>query len=512
MGERSWKVVLLLGLACTVVAAGAVAATIVYKATTSISSDPYSVQLQKSEVEPDTYAFGSTIVAAFQVGRFAGGGALNIGWATSHDNGKTWQHGFMPGITKYQGNGQYDRTSDASVAYDAKYNVWMVSSLAVYDSGGAQPFSPGLSVPAVVLNRSTDGGLTWQAPVYVFNEGHQGFVDKNWTTCDNWPTSPYYGNCYTEFDAPQSRNMIYMSTSTDGGLTWSSPQTTADVANGLGGQPLVQPNGTVVVPIGNGTLSGLQSFVSRDGGNTWSASQPITQIDSHAVANSLRAPPLPSAAVDATGRIYVAWSDCRFEANCSANDIVMTTSMDGINWTPVVRIPTEAVDSNVDHFLPALAVDRSTGGATAHLSLMYYYYPQADCAGTNCELRVATMQSTDGGVSWTKPIEISSHSVAWRTVPMTSQGPMVGDYMSSSFVDGGVALPVFGMSSLLADARINDAVGLVMDTTAQNLTSEFSRAFAWSRLEENQPRVFVKPEPVLSTRSNQFGKRWSYLF
>lgn len=95
---------------------------------------------------------------------------------------------------------------------------------------------------------------------------------------------------------------------------------------------------------------------------------------------------------------------------------------------------------------------------------------------------------------------------------MTSQGPMVGDYMSSSFVDGGVALPVFGMSSLLADGRINDAVGLVMDTTTQNLTSEFSRALEWSRLEKNQPRVFVKPEPVLSTRSNQFGKRWSYLF
>ena len=36
-----------------------------------------------TEVEPDTFAFGSTIVSAFQVGRFFNGGASDIGFATS---------------------------------------------------------------------------------------------------------------------------------------------------------------------------------------------------------------------------------------------------------------------------------------------------------------------------------------------------------------------------------------------------------------------------------------------
>ncbi len=498
------KPLLFFGLVCSAVAVSAAAVTIAFKATTNISTDPYTQQQIKTEVEPDTYSNGSTIVSAFQVGRFAGGGCLNIGWATSNDNGKTWQHGFMPGITKYQGNGKYDRASDASVAYDAKDKVWMVSSLAAYDGGGS------LAVPAIVVNRSTDG-VNWQNPVYVFNEGTQGFVDKNWTTCDNWQTSPFYGNCYTEYDAPQSSNEIYMSTSTDGGLTWGAPQITADNASGLGGQPVVQPNGTVIVPIGSGSLDHLQSFVSNDGGKSWSATQPITQIDPHSEANSLRSPPLPSATIDNTGRVYVAWADCRFESNCAANDIVMTTSTDGVNWSPVVRIPTDSVGSNVDHFIPGLTVDRSTGGMSAHLSLTYYYYPKADCSGTACELRVATVESTDGGQSWTKLSEISSRPVDWSTVPVTDQGPMVGDYISSSFGSAGVAFPVFAMSETLADGSLNAADGLVMDSTAQSVTSFFSNVLSMSNV-ENKPRVFVRPEPVLNARSSHIVQHWATLF
>src|SRR5919198_1214943 len=57
-----------------------------------ISSDPYTnaISQHKTEVEPDTFAFGSTIVSAFQVGRIFDGGASNIGFATSTDGGATW--------------------------------------------------------------------------------------------------------------------------------------------------------------------------------------------------------------------------------------------------------------------------------------------------------------------------------------------------------------------------------------------------------------------------------------
>src|SRR5579883_1098819 len=139
-----------------------------------ISSDPYTNQTSqhKTQVEPDTFTFGSTIVSAFQSGRFFDGGSSDIGWATSTDNGATWKNGFLPGTTPYSTPpGPYARVSDPSVAYDAKHNVWIISFLGL--SGAEQP-------PVDVdVSRSTDGGLTWSNPVPVDNSG--AFFDKNWS-------------------------------------------------------------------------------------------------------------------------------------------------------------------------------------------------------------------------------------------------------------------------------------------------------------------------------------------
>jgi transposase InsO family protein len=57
-----------------------------------ISSDPFTSPSSQhaTEVEPDTFAFGNTVVAAFQVGRFFTGGSIGIGFAASHNGGHTW--------------------------------------------------------------------------------------------------------------------------------------------------------------------------------------------------------------------------------------------------------------------------------------------------------------------------------------------------------------------------------------------------------------------------------------
>ena len=67
------------------------------------------------------------------------------------------------------------------------------------------------------MSRSPDG-IHWGKPI-IIDKTHED--DKNWTTCDNTPTSPYYGNCYTEWDQAYGSGDVLMSTSHDGGLTWS---------------------------------------------------------------------------------------------------------------------------------------------------------------------------------------------------------------------------------------------------------------------------------------------------
>ena len=177
---------------------------------------------------------------------------------------------------------------------------------------------------------------------------------------------------------------------------------TANNATGLGGQPVVQPDGDVIVPAANAFETAIIAFRSTDGGLSWSNAITVTPTPTHTVAGNLRSGPLPSAEIDSAGRVYVVWQDCRFRKGCKTNDLVMTTSTDGVAWTPVARIPIDSANSTVDHFIPGIGVDPSTGGATAKLGLTYYFYRNARC-GTKrspCHLEVGYVQSNDGGTNW----------------------------------------------------------------------------------------------------------------
>lgn len=403
---------------------------------TRISTDPYTnpTSNHKTQVEPDTFAFGNTIVSAFQSGRFFDGGASNIGWATSTNGGETWTHGFLPRTTVYATPpGIYPRVSDPSVAYDSRHKVWMISYLGIVN--------PATGPVNVLVSRSTNGGLTWGAPVVVTADNQ--FNDKNWTVCDNSSNSPFFGNCYTEFDDASLNNPVQMSTSRNGGLTWGAPKSTPDQACVIGGQPLVQPNGTVIVPIDDCFETAILAFVSTNGGQSWSRVVLAAQILSTLDPGNLRSGPLPTAEIDKSGKVYVVWEDCRFEPGCSTNDLLMITSRDGIHWTLPVRIPIDPVGSTVDHFIPGLAVDRSTSGQSAHLGLAYYYYPNINCTVATCQLDVGFISSTNGGASWSAAEQLAGPmKVTW--LPLTTLGFMVGDYISTSIVPGDDdATPVF---------------------------------------------------------------------
>ena len=102
-----------------------------------------------------------------------------------------------------------------------------------------------------------------------------------------------------------------------------------------------------------GSVSLVGAYSSTDGGQTWSAVRFVSPIYRHNPAGSLRAMPLPSAEIDASGRVYVVWSDCRFRTNCAANDIVLSTSSDGLTWSSVARIPIDDVASTGPTFQPS---------------------------------------------------------------------------------------------------------------------------------------------------------------
>lgn len=402
-----------------------------------LSNDPFtnSSSQHQTEVEPDTFSFGSTIVTAFQTGRISGGGSADIGWATSNDNGATWTNGFLPGTTTFATPaGPFSAISDASVAFDAAHNTWLILSLGISNN------------ETVLVNRSTDGGRTWSNPITIAS----GSLDKTWIVCDNTSTSPFFGHCYAEWDRTSSSDLMQMSTSTNGGLNWGTPKATAGTNHGLGGQPLVQPNGTVVVPYQSTAGNNIRAFTSTNGGNTWNAAVLISSDNDHNVSG-LRTEPLPTAEIDGAGKVYVVWQDCRFESGCSANDLVMSTSTNGTTWSAVTRIPIDAVGSGIDHVIPGLAVDPTTSGSTAHLGLAFYF-----CTST-CQLQVGFVSSINGGISWSSETVLTSTAMPLTWIANTTQGRMVGDYISTS-ISNGLAFPVVAVASAPSGSTFHEAM------------------------------------------------------
>src|SRR5213080_941511 len=289
----------------------------------------------KTVVEPDSFFFGSTGVAAAQSGRFTDGGASGIVFARSVDNGASYTSGTLPGITVFQG-GTFARVSDPSVAHDRAHGVWMVSSLGLDAS---------VTGTAVIVNRSTNGGATWGNPVTVRSAAAGEDFDKNWSVCDNTTSSPFFGRCYTVWDDFGHGNLLKIAFSTDGGLTWTL-STTPNVGV-IGGQPVVQPNGNVVVPLDNASETALGFTISTNGGVSFGQAFTITSITAKVDPGGIRSGPLPSAEIAGDGKIFVVWEDCRFRANCATNDLVFVTSTNGTTFSPVQRIPIDPTTSVV---------------------------------------------------------------------------------------------------------------------------------------------------------------------
>jgi len=428
-----------LGLALGTGAAVSSSAQSVYH---QISQDSFTNQSSQhmTEVEPGAASNGVVIVAAFQVGRIYGGGGADIGFATSLNSGISWSQGYLPGLTQWEGGGPNSGASDAAVAYNAKFRKWLICTLPI-----------GNNYDTVAVSSSSNA-MNWSNPVYVIQNQD---ADKNWITCDNSPTSPHYGNCYVEWDNPDVGDLLYMSTSTDGGQTWGTPMNTAGTDYGIGGNPVVQPNGTVVVPFADFN-GGMSSFVSTNGGQSWTAAVSIANAPSHGESGDLRSAGLPSSAIDSSGKVYLSWPDCSFESGCSANDIVYSTSTDGVHWTSKVRIPLDPIGSGVDHFINGMGIDSNTSGNSIHMGMTYYYYPVSNC-GNNCELTAGFSMSQDSGQTWTPGRALGAPmQLSW--LPNTFSGRMVADYVATVFPAGGRAFPIYAWANAPTGNLFHEAI------------------------------------------------------
>ena len=357
----------------------------------------------------------------------------------SSDSGATWNGVSLPLPPAIRTNG-YDFGSDPSVAWDTHGNVYY-SYIVVFFGAGF-----GVVGSEMAVARSSDAGKTWNATYFDFQTNEGTFVDKPMITVDNSSTSPRAGTIYVGFDhtGGNKRNAVFVSSSTDGGLSFSAPVQASATTNGnnggIGANPFVSPNGDVHVAWQDYANSAVRTSTSTDGGTTWGPSLTIAPT---AAPFALSLPSIASRGARLTpscdsdisggpdrGTLYCSWFDGTLSAG--TNVFVSHSSDDGTTWSRPVRVNDVAAG---DQYYQWLAVDPVTGSVD-----LSWYDTRLDPSRQSVNVYLAS--SGNGGLSFSPNVLVSSAPSNEEVGTTIDTGNQYGDYEGLDAY-GGVAHPVW---------------------------------------------------------------------
>jgi hypothetical protein len=223
------------------------------------------------------------LVGVWQQDRWSNGGSQGLGTAYTFDGGMHWHRVFQPytrcaGGTPANG-GDYERGSDPWVSFSPNGVVHQMVLALSFNAGDEEISS------ALLASRSTDGGHTWSQATTLQADTPERFNDKNSITAD--PTDSRY--VYAVWDrlsgvAGEGAGPTLLARSVDNGKTWEATRIIYDpgeTAQTIGNRIEVLPDGTLVnlftqIDYVAGTLT-LWVIRSADKGQTWS--EPIMVAD-----------------------------------------------------------------------------------------------------------------------------------------------------------------------------------------------------------------------------------------
>jgi hypothetical protein len=262
------------------------------------------------------------------------------GWAyVSFDGGKTWTNVQVPGLTAETGGTgnfhKYDSAGDPAMAFGPDGTLYYANIV----------FSRVSPVSGIAVSVSHDGGLTWDAPNLVtqngtanfFNDkefvaaGPDGRVVVTWTRFNQGPQGAGY------LESP-----IVAAYSRDHGHTWNrqgSPVSDKAHPYDSGSMPQYGPDGSLYVAYEGGSLTTPDATViarSTNDGQTFTnveVGRVYDDLDCYPVyggrqtlsGEHFRLNSFPAFSVDpVTGRLAVAWADDQGAGSCGTGQSQFT--------------------------------------------------------------------------------------------------------------------------------------------------------------------------------------------
>jgi hypothetical protein len=403
------------------------------------------------------------VIAAYQQDRWSNGASRGV-YASVLHNG-VWVQVAIPGTSICAGGPRYPRATDPWVSFSPDGTAYYCT---LSTSAG--------NLSAILVNRSTDGGLTWSAPTVLIDEDDpDNFNDKNSLTADPldsrfafaiWDRSRFPSDKrfdHTLAGTPRSlRSDAFFSRTTDGGATWEPAHAIfAPNANefGIGHQIAVVragPHAGRLVDAftlfhGSGSNKKGQEIallISDDHGATWSAPVTVTKTLPGFVTDPddgtvLRTEDIiPAIAAGPAGELYLTWQEATLAPSGSA--IAMSKSTDGgLTWSAQRRINTRP---DVQAFTPAIAV---LGDGTVGVTHYDLRFNTPDPATLPTDLWF--LHSHDGGVTWTET-RVTPTSFDHKRAPF-ARGLFLGDYQGLA-ARAGTFIGAYGVTTATDRASI----------------------------------------------------------
>ncbi|MHB8351161.1 MAG: hypothetical protein ACYDFT_00455 [Thermoplasmata archaeon] len=244
------------------------------------------------------------------------------------------------------------------------------------------------------------------------------------------------GQCLPYVNPPSSQFFTYTSTTTNGGITWSTPvqhglNQTLFPTLSVGPAPqydvyLVALNGSATVTVAGGFATSFA--VSTDNGSSWSALKNVAGIGVFLVRGlpddtiDYQLTPIYSLAVDTAsssahlGTVYMLWGDNRSFSAIGEPSLEFSRSTNGgSSWSTGIYL-TPNLTGVTSYANPHVTVD-------SHGTIWVTFYTASSSSGQYYE---EGMYSTNGGANWSSAIQISDQVSLTGVSGFADFGPNTG--------------------------------------------------------------------------------------